>query len=160
MIEVILSREEMLQAAIVGVRRRVESLYRNFFNNKRSGRDDDWKNDVEGAAGEAAAAKGLGLKWNAGVNTPEDPDIGNRTEARQTVLTPDMRPHLFIRDRDTNDDRLYILVSGEHGIYKLLGWMRCGDAKIARWRRTDCWMVPAGLLSQDWTRLIEDECQS
>ena len=59
---------ELLQAALCGVRRHIEALHKGL-PDKHGFDSDGWGAHIEGAAGEMAAAKSLGLYWNGSINT-------------------------------------------------------------------------------------------
>ena len=77
-----------------------------------------WGNSIEGALGEFAVAKYLGL-YPSGIAGKDSTDVGEHYEVRT-------RPHpldeLFLKKRDKKD-KYYILVIGSYGIYNLKGWI-------------------------------------
>lgn len=142
--EVTLTREEMLEAAIVGCRRRIASIYDNRPDPKGSYNPNcPWMTDIEGAAAERALAKYMGVPWSGGVDTFKAPDVAD-FQVRSTTL-----PHgsLIIRPGDENDDEIYVLVTGAcvrpFARYHIRGWKRCGDCKADHWLNSagDAWFV-------------------
>jgi hypothetical protein len=134
---VTLTQEEMLEAAVVGCRRRIDSIFSGRKDNQRTNRDDAWQNDIEAAAAELALCKHLGLEWNRGVNTFKAPDAGVY-QVRQTKYE---RGHLIVRPKDP-DEATYVLVIGQCTVYVPVGWLTGREAKVhANWK-VDAWWVP------------------
>ena len=69
----------MYAAALIGVRRYVESLFdgRQDYMGMRS-----WQSNIEGSCGELAAAKALRIYWGATVNTFKAADLGDDIQIR------------------------------------------------------------------------------
>ena len=117
---------EMLQAAMAGIMRRVESV-------KLQRRDllpvkaDPWGADVEGALAECALAKGLGVYW-AGKGIFRGGDVG----ALQVRSTPRADGCLLLQP-DDDDDAMFWLVTGAMGFYVLRGCIRGRDGKRDEW---------------------------
>lgn len=146
----------MLEAAIVGCRRRIASIYDDLDDDKGTYNPNcPWMTDIEGAAAERALAKYMGVPWNGGVNTFKAPDVAT-FQVRSTTLG---HGSLILRHRDKKPDEIYVLVIGEckrrepsdrphGGKYIPIGWMTCREAKTPRWWRTDknAWFVEQGAL--------------
>lgn len=99
-----------------------------------------------GAAAEMAVAKALNQYFRAGVNTPNDPDVGHAIEVRSTE-----RPDGNLLIRPTDDDyRRFVLARGKMPKYELIGWFLGADGKREEWKRTTpkdyYYLVPAGML--------------
>lgn len=142
--EVTLTREEMLEAAIVGCRRRIASIYDNLDDDKGEYNPNcPWMTDIEGAAAEFALAKYMGVPWNGGVNTFKAPDVAH-FQVRSSTL-----PYgsLILRHRDKKMDEVYVLVTGKcerpWAKYRPVGWMFCSEAKAPQFWRQDkkAWFV-------------------
>lgn len=118
-----LSTQEMAAAAMVGVRRKVMSLKRQ----ETAGHDkSNWSDEIEGAMGECAVAKALGIYWSPEVNVFKVPDVGD-LHVRQTTH---LNGKLIYRPGDA--DGVYILVRGSLGDYDVVGWKHsneCADSK-------------------------------
>jgi hypothetical protein len=126
-----LSEREMLIGASSGVQREVECLrssgggenaissYEKRNNSIGSG--GLWNNHVEGALGEIAVAKYLGL-YPGGITDPNTTDVGEHYEVR-TRSREDYE--LFIRKKEKEDkeDKYFILVQGSYGEYTIRGWI-------------------------------------
>ena len=126
-----LSEREMLLAASSGVQREVECLrklsngknavseYEK--NNNRVGSGGLWNNHIEGAMGEFAAAKFLGL-YPGAITDKDATDVGKHYEVRTRPLK---YQELFIRKKEKEDkeDKYFILVWGAYGDYTICGWI-------------------------------------
>jgi hypothetical protein len=123
-----LSEREMLLAASSGVQREVECLrkldsgksvvseYEK--NNNQVGPGGLWQNHVEGAMGEFAVAKFLGL-YPGAITDAKATDVGEHYEVRTRPLK---YQELFIK-KDEKEDKYYILVQGSYGRYTICGWI-------------------------------------
>lgn len=140
---------EIAIAAQVGLHRHLAAMRRGLQD--KHGADssaDGWQLHIEGALGELAAAKALGVYWSGSVNTFKAVDIGVRLQVRtRSKHTYD----LIIRRSDSDDD-LYLLVTGSCPEYVVHGFIRGRDAKlrddwIARHGgREAAWFVPKAAL--------------
>jgi len=143
--EITLTWYEIYMAAHVGVARRLASLERKE-TNKVQNKDFGWHSDIEGACGELAVAKFLGIFWDGSINTFKAPDVG-LLHVRHTQLP---NGHLFIREGD--DERgLYVLVTGFHPIYKIPGFMIAINGMKDEYSKNPngkfpTWMVPQSKL--------------
>lgn len=77
-----------------------------------------WGNHIEGALGEFAVAKFLGL-YPSGIEGYNTTDVGDHYEVR---TRPEKFHELFIKKRD-KPDKYYILLQGSHGEYIIRGWI-------------------------------------
>lgn len=151
MIEIILTEQEALNAAIVGIQRRYRSAVRN--SQQTYGFDDNLEdpltNDIHGAGGEIAAAKALKLYWPATVDTYDKPDIGEKTQVR----TAGKDHYCLIVREDAKDDEIYVHVTGRLPFYKVWGYIKASEAKKDKYikapnNRDPAWFVPASDLKQ------------
>jgi hypothetical protein len=131
-----LSEREMLVAASSGVQREVECLrgsgggenaissYEK--NNNQIGPGGLWNNHIEGAMGEFAVAKYLGL-YPGGITDPDTTDVGEHYEVRTRPLK---YQELFLKkdEKDEKEDKYYILVQGSYGKYTICGWISAYEA--------------------------------
>ena len=123
-----LSEREMLLAASSGVQREVECLRKlnggeNVVseyekNNNQVGPGGLWNNHIEGALGEFAVAKFLGL-YPSGITEQDATDVGEHYEVRTRGLE---YQELFVKKKD-NPDKYYILAQGSFGEYTIRGWI-------------------------------------
>lgn len=122
MIEVTLTWSELELAAIVGVRRNVESLSDGNSPHRLMGTPHQdlpgWQGHIEGAAGEAAVAKYLNRYWSGTVNTfGKGGDVG----ALQVRARSRHDYELIIRPKDRDDD-WFVLVTGKAPIFRIRAW--------------------------------------
>ena len=128
-----LSEREMLLAASSGIQREVECLrssgsgestISNYEKKNNSiGPGGLWNNHVEGALGEIAVAKYLGL-YPGGITDKDATDVGDHYEVRTRPLK---YQELFVKKKD-KPDKYYILVQGSYGAYTICGWISAYEA--------------------------------
>jgi hypothetical protein len=135
--DVVLTWPEVMTASLVGVMRHVKSLQCNHSN--AAGFDGiGWNEHIEGACGEAALAKSLGLYWACHVNHFKGDDLPGlqvRTRRRHDW-------DLIVRPND-DDDARWILVTGQCPAYRVHGWIFGRDAKRHEWLRNHAGRPPA-----------------
>lgn len=133
MMQIALTPAEIVQAALVGVMRQAANL--------RDGRRDannaplilGWQFHVEGALGECAVAKALGLYW-PGMGRLRHADVGT-LQVRTAASATD---RLILHPGD-DDAAVFIHVTGINGSYTLHGWLYGRDGKRREW-----WADPRG----------------
>ena len=128
-----LTLAEIQIAAQVGIQRQLQNLKNGACPAYGAGNRNDWQLHVEGAMGEMALAKHLGVYWD-GKGKMRAPDVGEcdvRTRSKHSY-------ELIVHDRD-NDDRYIYLLTGTNGDYRLHGGIYARDAKQKRY-----WKDPAG----------------
>lgn len=143
--DVTLTAHEMATAAWVGVRRQVESK-RKGLQDKHGFSGDGWGMHIEGAGGEMALAKYLGVYWDGSVNTfkrDDLPGIQVRTRSSHGY-------ELLVRPADSKDE-VFVLVTGQMPSYRIRGWIRGADAMRLEWLkahggRPPAFFVPHGAL--------------
>lgn len=129
-----LTLAEMMLAAQVGVMRQV--------NNKKHGRShrygatdsNAWQIAIEGALGEAALAKALGVYWSGNIGRLSAADVGG-IEIR---TTPYRQGCLILHPGD-QDEAAFFLAVGCQGDYEIKGWIRGAEGKQDRF-----WKDPTG----------------
>lgn len=118
---VTLTEQELEEAALGGVRRRINGLVKNRRSTHPETPDHEqnwWESHVVGAIGEFAVAKALGLPWRATVGQINQKDVGEY-EVRTTQL-----PKPVLRYRGHNDaSSTYILCSYRGNQVLLQGWL-------------------------------------
>lgn len=133
---------EVLAAATVGLMRQIAALKANC-QDKHGFAGLGWSEHIEGACGECAAAKALGVYWQPTINTfSRGSDVAGyqvRTRSRSDY-------DLLIRDND-DPAKIFILVLGRCPTYEVVGWLRALDARRQEWRqdygeRGAAWFVP------------------
>lgn len=123
--QISLSKNEAIMAAMSGITRCAESVIeQNRSETHGSKRNTAWQRHVEGALGEFAVAKALGLFW-PGVGIIFGPDIPTKTEVCQTEHE---HGRLIIHD-DAKDDHIFWLVTGLLGNYVVHGWILAEEGK-------------------------------
>lgn len=65
----VLSISEGLMAATIGVNRHLAAVKRGLENKHGANSDRAWQYHIEGACGELAVAKSLGISWSGSINT-------------------------------------------------------------------------------------------
>jgi len=105
-----------------------------------------WSEHIEGACGEMAVAKHLGIYWDGSVNTFHQCDLPGlqvRTRSRHDY-------DLIVRPSDRDDD-IFVLVTGKCPHYTIHGWIAGRDAKkqeyeAAHGGRPTAYFVPRSAL--------------
>lgn len=145
-VAVTLTNAEVMVAGQVAVMRQVAAQQKGL-QDKHGFVGDPWQAHVEGACGEMAAAKAMGVYWSPTVNTFKSGfDVGNwqvRTRSRHDY-------DLLIRDGD-DPSQNYILVTGACPSYRVHGWITGQAARRPEWRQTHggrpaAWFVPQNAL--------------
>ena len=126
-IPITLEYKEFRLAAEVGIQRQSE-----FIKDKQEPRpgtygikvdDAGWSQHIEGAAGEMALAKHLGMYWN-GIPTEGGGDVG----PYEVRTTPYPEGPLRLHKKDADDSK-FVLVTGRALHFKLVGWIYARDGK-------------------------------
>lgn len=144
-----LTTTELMVAGYIGTARNVQS---SVVVGRDPGvglrQDDNWTKNIEGAAGEMAVAKLLGIYWMPRIGDIQADDVGPyqvRTNASRRL--DDMALH----DKD-RDDRAFISVLSFVPDFHILGWIMAKDGKQASWSRVGtpgrppCYFVPRSAL--------------
>lgn len=129
-----LSQDELLEGVRVGVLRHVMNLGINKPPTYNLPIGYDWQMHIEGALGERAVSKYLGIPWDGALGNYNANDVG-RYEVRTTTSRNN---RLILHDRD-KDDRPYVLVVGANGEYDIKGWIYGAEGKDAQY-----WSDPLG----------------
>lgn len=129
-----LAPSEILMAAQVGLMRQVQNLKRRVKEKYGAHPSQDWQLNIEGALGEYALAKYLGLHWG-GCGDYGSPDVGGIFDCR-TSWRDDAALRLHEKDPD---DRAFFLLTGVNGVYTVRGWMYARDGK-----KEEFWSDPTG----------------
>jgi hypothetical protein len=121
-----LEQKELTVAAIAGLLRRIENIYRG---NKFGlwDQQEDWTVDIDGALGEAILCKLLNEYWSPG--TPRDPDTPQGIDVRATRRWSDGR---LILHRKDADDRPFVLVALQGRVGRICGWLFACEGKLTR----------------------------
>ncbi len=133
-----LTYSEMYVGAMVGILRQIRDLQSGKIGgsggrNKPADAPDWWQVHIEGALKEQALAQYTGCNWTA-VGDQYGNDVGPH-EVRSTDLDHGC---LLLHDSDA-DDTPYWLVVGQHGEYRIVGWIWGRDGK-----RDEYWQDKSG----------------
>lgn len=131
--KITLTASEVMQAANVGMMRQVQNTLNKAKPAYGAGSNNDWQLNIEGALGECALAKFLGVYW-VGTGKMRAPDVGD-FDVRTTT---DQNNRLILHPDDP-DDRIFWLLIGKNGYYDVRGWIRAADGK-----RDEFWADPTG----------------
>lgn len=113
--------------------------------------DDNWCNHIEGAAGEIAASRALGIPWVPGIDDFTDPDLfykGIPVQVR-TRIAP--RSEFMIIRQGDDMNELWVAVHGKIPSFVVQGWLWGSEIvarvpiTINRWGRPERW-VPFDIL--------------
>ena len=91
-----------------------------------------WSEHIEGACGEMAVSKLLGVYWDGGIDTFKLPDIGSNVQVRTRSLH---NYELIIRSNDSNDD-IFVLVTGRCPSYRVWGYVLGREGKRQEYLQT------------------------
>jgi hypothetical protein len=127
-----LTPAEIQMAAFVGTQRTVQCIQIGSKHKYGAKDTDAWQMSIEGAMGECALAKHLGIFWSKG--TPGATDVGPH-DVRQTPLA---HGKLIVHPSD-DDNRRFYLVTGLMGKYAIHGYMYGKQAKQQKY-----WSDPQG----------------
>ena len=132
-LSITLSNQELLVAATLGLQRQLECQknskggvisnlsYENKYN--AVGPGGLWNNSIEGALGEFALAKFLGL-YPSGIECWNATDVGEHYEVR---TRPKEFQELFLKKNDKKD-KYFVLLQGSFGEYNIRGWISAVEA--------------------------------
>lgn len=125
MIDVKLTATEMLAAANIGARREIESQLSG--RKERVQSKELWYTHIDGALGEYAVAKALGLYMDPGLKKFKEPDVGEWHV--RTTKYPD--GDLRVDPEETSGK--FLLVTGRFDTYIIQGWVFAEDAHQEEW---------------------------
>ena len=146
MTQINLTSEELRLAASVGIARQIDNIAAG--RRQRHGKSalGDWQMHIEGACGEFAVAKFLGLFWSGNVGDLCAHDVGKHEVRQRSRGNYD----LVIYEGD-HDDSPYWLVTGLNGRYMIRGWIYGREGKKPEYFRSyggrpPAYFVPQGAL--------------
>jgi len=122
-IDIKLTAYEMLIAAQGGIMRQIENIKKSAEPYYGVSNTNDWQLHIEGCLGEFALAKFLNVWWG-GKGNKRSPDVGI-----YDVRTGSSHNYCLILHPNDPDDRIFWLVTGINGSYKVQGWMYARDGK-------------------------------
>jgi hypothetical protein len=142
MTRIVLDGSEMMLAANAGIMRQIENIKKGVQPAYGAGSERDWQYGIEGAMGEFALAKHLGIFWH-GKGKMRGDDVGTfqvRTSSRGDG-------DLILHPRD-DDDKVFWLLTGLNGTYDVRGFIKAGDGKKEKWWRDPAKGRPAFFVPQ------------
>lgn len=127
MVRVDLTSAEVMSAAQLGVMRHTHALFKG--SREAAGMPNDgWGAHIEGAAGEIAVSKYLGVYPGFTLNTYKAPDVSGMDVRVRSEMWHDMK----ILPSD-EDERVFIMVVGRSPVFHVVGWIRGRDGKKAEY---------------------------
>lgn len=130
--EVTLTWPEVLLGATLGIMRRIAVMKERVSGERKEmidTGDGGWSSDVEGACGEMAFAKWLGIYFEPTINTfRTKPDVAGynvRTRSKHEY-------ELNIRKHELTD-KICVLLTGLAPTYRIRGWLKAKDAAREEW---------------------------
>jgi hypothetical protein len=102
-----------------------------------------WSEHIEGACGEMAVSKFLGVYWDGGIDTFKSADVGANIQVR----TRSSHNYELIVRPDDYDDDIYVLVTGKCPNYRIRGYIYGNEAKMSEYlqnhgNRPSAYFVP------------------
>lgn len=118
---VTLNAQELREACHGGIERRIDAIKRGRKSTHPETpyhKQNWWQSDINGAIGEYAVAKALGVTWNPAIGQVDQKDVAEY-EVRTTEL-----PNPVLRYRGHNDpNSTYILCSIKNNVVLIQGWL-------------------------------------
>ena len=139
-----LTAYEMSMAANVGLQRQIAALTDRRPDRHGCKPEDGWNMHVEGACGEMAVAKALGVYWSGSVDTFK---VGGDVGSLQVRTTRYPDGKLIVRNSDRDTD-VFLLVTGENGHYFVRGWLFGSECKRKEWHDNPGSREPAFFVPQ------------
>jgi hypothetical protein len=127
-----LEDHEVMVAIHVGTMRQSRSVLRKDRQAANGTPRDGWGAHIEGAGGEMAAAKALGVYWPCSVDTfKRGGDLAAHIEVRSRIDEIDERGFATDLCVNDNDDpaRCYVMVTGKLPDFKIWGWLYGYEAR-------------------------------
>jgi hypothetical protein len=125
-----LTQAEMMTAVMVGTLRVVRKFKQGNID-KAGANLPRWQTDIEAAAAELAFAKAMNL-YPLGISAGFVDDVAGGWQVRHTERDDGC---LIVRNDDADGDR-FVLVCGNYGSYRIVGWLYGYEAKNEKWSRS------------------------
>jgi hypothetical protein len=122
-IDIELTSAEIMMAAQAGIMRQVENIKKKSQAYYGASTTSDWQLHIEGCLGEFALSKFLNVWWG-GKGNKRDTDVDI-----YDVRTTPLHSNRLILHPDDPDDRVFWLLTGHNGSYKIQGWIKGRDGK-------------------------------
>jgi hypothetical protein len=103
-----------------------------------------WADHINGACGELAVAKALGIYFPGSVGTYGQPDLPHQIQVK---TRSEHWQELALRETDNSQHR-YVLVTGKAPSFRLVGWAQGNQFRIPQYRkymdenRPPAWVIP------------------
>lgn len=142
-IVVTLRPDEWHHAIQVGSTRQIDNLRGKKHDRYGCAPEDGWAMHIDGALGEKAVAKHMGLYWSGNLGNHDAPDVGLDHYGIQVRTARGHNRRLIVQKAD-KDGHAFVLVTYEHtpdGLpdFLIRGWMMGRQAKREEW-----WQDPTG----------------
>ncbi len=131
--EIRFTSTEIMQGAIGGVCRQIQNMAKGRKPAYGAGHSDDWQKNIEGYLGEMAFAQWRGV-YHAGLGVLRGPDVDG-----QDVRTRSSHGYDHMLHPEDDDERIFWLLTGINGNYRVRGWIQAKDGKQDRF-----WKDPTG----------------
>lgn len=131
-IDIELTSAEIMMAAQAGIMRQVENIKKKSQAYYGASTTSDWQLHIEGCLGEFALSKFLNVWWG-GKGDKRGCDVGV-----YDVRTRSSHSYDLILHENDPDDRVFWLVTGVNGSYKVHGWILGKNGKQEKY-----WADPA-----------------
>jgi hypothetical protein len=148
---VVLTGQEMITAATIGVRRHVFALcsqLRPTDGAEANGDGRAFDHHIIGAMAEFAVAKELNFFWSPNIGLVKKGDVGSSIEVRARRKNGSGLD-LVLKPAD-DDDRIYVLVHCAAPVFEIMGWLRGREGKnasFAQWNdQRNIWFIPVSEL--------------
>lgn len=135
---VTLTWPEMRLAAAVGIERAIQGMEKKFSPRYGCGLEENWRLNIEGAAGEMALAKFLSRFWSGNLGDLKADDVGQLQVRTSRRPNADLRLH-----PDDNDDKAFILLTGVAPSFIVRGWLWAREGKLDKYWRDGAQGRPA-----------------
>jgi hypothetical protein len=127
---VTLTRAEFMTALGVAARRQLANRELGNQHHHGASMENTWDMEIEGAAGEMAVAKGLGIYWNGAIGDWKADDVG-----QLQVRTTKYDDGCLILHKSDPADKVFILAVGTAPTFRLAGWIVAKDGmKDSHWK--------------------------
>lgn len=143
MTEIQLSNHNLQTAGLVGVGRHIKGIKKEGqygCNNVAVG----WQVNCDGACGEMALAKYLGVFWDGNMGNFQAADVG----ALQVRTNPNAWGDLMLHPKDKDEDIFVLILSDKMPSYTLRGWIYGHEGKLQKWWRDGAKGRPAFFVPQ------------
>jgi len=135
----------------IGAVRQLQNLKAGRTDAHGRGADDGWTAHIEGAAGEMALAKAMGVYWSGALGNLKADDVGPLQVRTRSSHSYDLIVH-----KTDPDDRAFVLLTGRAPHFIARGWIRGDDAKREEWWADPAKGRPAYFVPQAELHPIED----